>query len=562
MADDLSISIGDPYDRSDKLNRLETCIKRELNDAQFARSRDLMSAWRWGRLSQWNHHRDGTIELPGRYVLVIDQARDDPTIAKAGADAPHFKSMLRAAIEENSDAAIVLWTLTARRWSWQYSGHLPDAGRAIRIKDDIHPARVLEYAQAIYTVASPLGFEALIWGKRVRTFGMPFYAGWSLTEDDMPPPATRHAVSIEQLVHGALVDYAQYVDPETGARCEIERIIEHLSLQRRMRERFPSTIHAIGFSKWKRPIVRQFFQGSHVDFPGRMSQPSGDMAVAIWGPGTNVEDDLPILRVEDGFLRSVGLGAQLIAPLSWVIDRRGMYYDPSRPSDLEHILEIAEIDVDLARRAACLRKKIVAADITKYNLGTAIWRRPVTDRQVILVPGQVESDLSITYGTQAVRTNSGLLSAVRAENPDAYIVFKPHPDVLAGLREGDMTSEGKAACDEIVHSEASMAGILREIDEVHTMTSLAGFEALLRGKRVVCHGLPFYAGWGLTEDKAISPRRTRRLSLDMLVAGTLILYPTYVSRVTRLFTSPERALVEIEEWRAAELNKITAETMR
>jgi capsular polysaccharide export protein len=55
-----------------------------------------------------------------------------------------------------------------------------------------------------------------------------------------------------------------------------------------------------------------------------------------------------------------------------------------------------------------------------------------------------------------------------------------------------------------------------------------GFEALLRGLPVACHGLPFYAGWGLTEDLAPCPRRGRRLDVDALVAGALLLYPYYV----------------------------------
>jgi capsular polysaccharide export protein len=87
------------------------------------------------------------------------------------------------------------------------------------------------------------------------------------------------------------------------------------------------------------------------------------------------------------------------------------------------------------------------------------------------------------------------------------------------------------------------------VDEVHVLTSLAGFEALLRGKRVVTYGQPFYAGWGLTLDMAPPPRRTRRLTLDELVAGALILYPTYVSRTTNRFTTPERALDELLSWR-------------
>jgi capsular polysaccharide export protein len=88
------------------------------------------------------------------------------------------------------------------------------------------------------------------------------------------------------------------------------------------------------------------------------------------------------------------------------------------------------------------------------------------------------------------------------------------------------------------------------VDEVHTLTSLSGLEALLRQKKVSCYGQPFYAGWGLTMDHAPIARRNRKLQLDELVAGALILYPTYVSRVSGCFTTPERAVEELVAWRA------------
>jgi capsular polysaccharide export protein len=75
----------------------------------------------------------------------------------------------------------------------------------------------------------------------------------------------------------------------------------------------------------------------------------------------------------------------------------------------------------------------------------------------------------------------------------------------------------------------------------------------MRGKKVVTHGMPFYAGWGLTEDagmtREVAARRDRRLSLEELIAGTLILYPTYVSRETGRFITPEQALDELLTWR-------------
>jgi capsular polysaccharide export protein len=85
---------------------------------------------------------------------------------------------------------------------------------------------------------------------------------------------------------------------------------------------------------------------------------------------------------------------------------------------------------------------------------------------------------------------------------------------------------------------------------MHVLTSLAGFEALLRGKAVTCHGQPFYAGWGLTTDRIPHPRRQRTLQLDELVAATLILYPIYLSRDRQGLSTPEQALDELAAWKS------------
>ncbi|MFP5481607.1 MAG: capsular polysaccharide biosynthesis protein, partial [Alphaproteobacteria bacterium] len=192
------------------------------------------------------------------------------------------------------------------------------------------------------------------------------------------------------------------------------------------------------------------------------------------------------------------------------------------------------------------------ARLTKYNVGAGDWRRPIGATQVILVPGQVESDASLAWGAPGLRRNAELLQAVREANPGAWIVYKPHPDVVAGLRgqDGSLTVPLAEHCNEQV-VDVPMAALLDRVDEVHTLTSLAGFEALLRGKKVVCYGLPFYAGWGLTDDRLPLPagRRRRALTLDELVAGALLLYPCYLSRRTGRFTTAERTLDELCHWR-------------
>jgi capsular polysaccharide export protein len=316
-------------------------------------------------------------------------------------------------------------------------------------------------------------------------------------------------------------------------------------------------IHALDFSAWKRTVLRQCFPAARLVFVARVADVPAAARLLVWGAAPLVGElaaGVKILRLEDGFLRSVGLGADLIRPMSWVVDGRGIYYDATRPSDLELLLASTTFDVALQARAVALRKRIVAEGLTKYNVGAARWQRPPAEANVILVPAQVESDASLAYGAPQIRSNIGLLRAVRQAHPRAYIVYKPHPDVLAGLRaagkgEGKRGDEALRWCDELV-TDVAMGDLLMTVDAVHVLTSLAGFEALLRGKAVTCYGQPFYSGWGLTSDIVPNPRRGRHLSVDELVAGALIAYPLYLSRTSGALITPEQALDELLAWRA------------
>jgi capsular polysaccharide export protein len=315
----------------------------------------------------------------------------------------------------------------------------------------------------------------------------------------------------------------------------------------------PPSVFAWGFSFRKRALVRRFVGTAKVRFIRHGKQAEPGSTLLLWGSTpapAGLAPDVEIIRLEDGFLRSVGLGADLTRPLSWVIDQRGMYYDASQPSDLEHLLQTAEFSPDLLERAERLRTSIVQSGLTKYNVGHGAWDRPGSGRErVILVPGQVETDASIRFGAPGIRTNRDLLQAVRDANRDAYVVYKPHPDVVAGLRARGRGEAGvRRWCSEVV-TDVSMREMLSAVDEVHVLTSLTGFEALMRGKGVTCYGQPFYAGWGLTNDMMPVARRDRRLSLSMLAAGALILYPTYVSRATGRFITPEQAVEELLAWR-------------
>jgi len=557
VTDDLGV-----YFDSRSPSRLEELIKAAKSPAQARRADRLTLAWRQARVSKYNQAREDAtprFEVNEPWVLVIDQTRDDPSIEGGLAGARDFARMLESALDEQTRGRIVLKLhpdVVAGRKRGHFERLTPaQRSRLTVLSVDANPASLIERADCVYVVSSQIGFEGLLWDRPVRTFGLPFYAGWGLTRDEQPRPGRRHTVKLQDLVHASLVDYMRCVDPETGEPCSVETLIAHLSLQRSMRTRFPAELHAVNFSRWKEPIVRSFFAGSEIHFVRHARLAPADATFVTWGAPISPElSGRQVIRTEDGFLRSVGLGADLTRPLSWICDGAGIHYDPTRPSELEELLSSAPFDAALLRRAALLRGQIVNNHVTKYNVDapslptSSDWHRPNRVR-VILVAGQVEDDASLRYAPAHMRTNVDLLSTVRLAAPGAYIIYKPHPDVVAELRSGgSVVRDGSPLYDEVA-SSIPLDRLFDAVDEVHVITSLTGFEALIRGLRVVTHGCPFYAGWGLTLDHAILPRRERILTLEELIAGALILYPTYVSRRSGRYTTVERVVSELILWR-------------
>ncbi|MGD9889557.1 MAG: hypothetical protein AB7S56_09870 [Halothiobacillaceae bacterium] len=324
------------------------------------------------------------------------------------------------------------------------------------------------------------------------------------------------------------------------------------------------TVMVLGFSSWKRKAVRACFPKATLKFMDTLPLPAlsnngADAAggwLVVWGSRALTEDEAPsaawrILRIEDGFLRSVGLGADLIQPVSWVVDPLGMYYDARHASRLERLLEKSEFTAEMQARAARVREAIVAAGLTKYNLGAAKWVKPAGKQKIVLVVGQVETDASLKYGAPGIHQNMALLKTVRTHCGDeAYIVYKPHPDVVAKLRaKGVNEDQADVLADEVLLA-GDMASLVTQVDEVHVMTSLTGFEALLRGVKVVTYGQPFYAGWGLTDDKLPLARRSRTLNLNELIAGVLLIYPVYFSADQKHLVPIETAIAQLQHAKA------------
>jgi len=330
---------------------------------------------------------------------------------------------------------------------------------------------------------------------------------------------------------------------------------------------------AIGIARWKRRQVSALLaheEGSPL-LTGDIARAIGKAqaeggAIVAWAAAC--PDALAALirrqgvelrLLEDGFVRSRGLGARFLPGASYSLDSRGAYYDPRQPSDLEAILAAGDFPPALLARAAALRVAVVARGVSKYNL-TASGTLPALPpgRRIVLVPGQVADDASVRLGGGAVRSNLELLRAVRAAEPEAFLLYKPHPDLEAGFRRGRLRAADLTGLADAVVGGVPLPALLPAVDAVHTLTSLSGFEALLRGVPVTCWGQPFYAGWGLTEDRApLSPgRRGIPRTLDELVAAALILYPRYLDPVTLLPCPPEVMMERLDDpdaWRVSPL---------
>jgi capsular polysaccharide export protein len=342
----------------------------------------------------------------------------------------------------------------------------------------------------------------------------------------------------------------KYRDPFTGDDASIDEAVALLGDWRRTLDANRGIVAACGISWWKRrEIARFLWTPGHALRFFRSEQRALSYAarqvgaIAIWPSrvserlgGSAAEKNVPLVRVEDGFVRSVGLGSNLVPPASVTVDRRGIHYDPSRPSDLEHILANTDFSPALLARAGRLRETMVSAGISKYGNGAAHpFPLRQAGRRLVLFPGQVEDDMSVRFGGGGLSSNLDLLRRVRALEPESEIWFRPHPDVDAGHRKGAVRdSDALDYADRIVRG-GGMASLLDQVDAVHVLTSLTGFEALVRRREVICHGIPFYAGWGLTRDLAGVPdRRGRQLTLDQLIAAVLIVYPRYLDPVTDL----------------------------
>ena len=533
-----------------------------FTEADLRQAREAMARIRALRLSKYNQQPDEwPQDAPQFEALVIDQTAGDASIAGGLATEATFRVMLDAAIARHGRERVLVKT-HPEVTNGAKQGYLRNTGLAVA--PAVNPWRLLERRPHVYTVSSQLGFEAAMAGCPVECFGVPFYSGWGITSDHQSVARRTRQRPLAEIFAAAYGRLSHYFDAWTRKPIDLATAIDQLAFLRDAFHRNGSVV-LYRMPGWKRRDIASLLEG-----PKGWPQAANDLdaaisaarrnkgAIAAWGRRSETVREaaqaagITTIAIEDGFIRSLGLGSGFIRSASYAFDASGIYYDPSRPSDLETLLREYVFDDALLKRAAALRQEIVATRMTKYNLRQASPLPQIPDgRRVVLVVGQVADDESIRRGADPSYltvplaeggSNLRLLMHARERHPDAFLIYKPHPDVETMGRAGRIPPETALRHADAIATQASITQLFDLAPQVETVTSLAGFEALMRGLTVACHGAPFYAGWGLTEDLLPVARRGRHLPVDALVAAALILYPRYLDPVSGLPCPAEHAV--------------------
>lgn len=501
-------------------------------------------------------------------ILIIAQTDGDASLVYGLGDKFSTTDMIDAAIKENPNSNILLKihpdVLSGKKKSDINISNLDSKIKIIT--EDINPISLLKHINKVYTKTSGMGFEALMCGCECVCFGMPFYAGWGLSDDRVQAPSRRNrTLSIEELFAGAYILYAKYIDAYTGQNTTLKRVLPQINTLKNARlNECKKQKFLFGFSVWKRKFMKPFL-GENLNYisvfsknPLKSALKAGldtNSLVYIWGKKEYLElqkwcdeNSVNIIRVEDGFIRSVGLGSDLTRPYSLVFDDVGIYFDTTSPSRLENILNYHKFNSFELEAAKKLKDILIDSKISKYNDDKDGIISSKNGKKIALVIGQVEDDASVRIGADGMK-NIELLEQARLNSPNSHIIYKPHPDVVSGNRIGLVDiDQALKYCDEVLEG-VSMPTLLDLADEIHTMTSTSGLEAILRGKRVICYGRPFWAGWGLSDDKKPQPRRYRSLSSDELVAGAYLLYPKYVHPINLKPCNASDLILALQEQR-------------
>jgi len=330
-------------------------------------------------------------------------------------------------------------------------------------------------------------------------------------------------------------------------------------------------LYFINISLWKQNTIKKMFIDSNVFFIKhediRKIEQVSNTKIIIWGINNlkKINSEYPDYKftiIEDGFIRSKSLGSDLAEPLSLILDEDGIYFDPRTKSGLESLISDYKLTMEDKKIGNEIKNKILKDNISKYNISSNIesdYYSKHKNNTIKVIIGQVEDDASIIFGSNNIKTNLDLIKEVfKNKNTNDILVYKPHPDVTSGNRVGKVNiKEVLKYCDH-VDNKTPIINILKYSNiEVHTITSLTGFENVLRGNKTICYGNPFYSGWGFTTDICMPEYiKIRRgvVSLDDFFTYSYIKYPIYYNNLTKELSTADDIIEIIKHSKELNIN--------
>jgi capsular polysaccharide export protein len=323
------------------------------------------------------------------------------------------------------------------------------------------------------------------------------------------------------------------------------------------------------FAEWKKSFITDFLPDYNLIYLKKKYWSAPTLKwllnqghnVLIWGYlepqyiTSNPKYKNQITRCEDGFIRSTGLGCLHKPPITLTLDKNGLYYNCKSENDLKNLILNTKLN-----KASCLKiRKLIDEfqdkGLSKYNHSPKvdlIKKLNLSSANNILVIEQVDKDMSIKYGCKNKITSLDLLERVSKTYPNKCILYKVHPDNIEKKnRHKNLNKIKKFTNVKLIDFNVMPKSIFDVVDEVHTITSLMGFEAALHSKKVTCYGSPFYSGWGVTKDLESDFKANKKI--EEVFYAAYCKYPIYLNE--KKLSNEDLTLAEYVK----KLNKIDIE---
>jgi hypothetical protein len=215
----------------------------EMTEEQTAYARHCIQLIQQHRITKYNHApyfelKVGDPERPK--ILLLDQRFGDQSIESGMANAESFTHMLNYAMANFSSHDIIVKQHPdaikggkGAHYTSEVLEPFVQNGNVHIVDFDVNPHAMFNAVETVMSVTSGMGFEALLAGKEVVTFGAPFYAGRGITKDIQKNiPFRKRPRSMEDIFYVSYIMLSRYYSPTLGRKCQLHELIDHIVTER------------------------------------------------------------------------------------------------------------------------------------------------------------------------------------------------------------------------------------------------------------------------------------------------------------------------------------------